>query len=98
MQASPQQQHLFWSKNVEQLDVVRDRPYIIHQALAFGTLDDLKWLHGVYPPAIIRQTFVEDPIKIYTRSAYHFAKRMLNVSDQEAPVARYDKTLPRYIG
>jgi len=90
--------HLFWSQNIQKLDSVRDRPYIVHQTLAFGTLDDLAWLGSLYPVSAIRQTFVNAPIKIYSRAAYHFAKKLLSIADDEAPVERYDKTLLRDIG
>lgn len=91
-------QYLFWSKHTGDLDVNRDRAYIVHQTLAFGTLEDVRWLRTVYPIATIQKTFQYEPIKIYTPRAYHFTKRLLNIPDDAAPAFRYDKTLPRRTG
>lgn len=89
---------VLWSKDIASVDAVQDRPYIVHQVLAFGTLNDWRRLRRLYPPSVIRRTFIKDPIKIYTRSAYQFARKILGISDRDAPVARYDKALPRHIG
>jgi hypothetical protein len=89
---------VLWSKDIKSVDAARDRPYIVHQVLAFGTLNDLRELGRLYSSSVIRQTFIHDPIKIYTRSAYEFARKILGISDRDAPVVRYDKALPRYIG
>lgn len=94
----PTRRHLFWSKEPLQIDTNGDKAYIIHQTLSFGTLDDIAWLRTLYPIDVIRHIFVSQPIKVYTRSAYVFSKRLLGVSDSDAPAYYYDKTLPRHIG
>ena len=91
-------QGTLWSSPVQDLDIRANRAYIIHQILAFGTLADLRWLFRTYDVATIRQTFVNAPIKIYTRPAFHFSKLLLGITDWEAPTYRYDASLPRSIG
>ena len=90
--------HLFWSKEPQQLDANNDKAYIIHQTLSFGTLEDITWLRTIYSIEEIRTVFVSQPIKVYTPSAYVFSKRLLGVSDGDAPAYHYDKTLSRHIG
>ena len=94
----PARMHLFWSKDPQQIDIQSDKAYIIHQTLSFGTLDDIAWLRTIYPIDEIRSVFISQPIKVYTPSAYVFSKRLLGVSDGDAPGYHYDKTLPRHIG
>lgn len=91
-------QGTLWSMSVDQLDITTNRIYIIHQVLAYGTLDDLKWLFRAYPRETIRDVFLQAPIKIYTRAAFHFAKLILKIQDDTAPIFNYDKSTPRHIG
>lgn len=39
---------LFWSYNINSLDLKKDKDYIITQTLNYGTWDDVKWLFRVY--------------------------------------------------
>ena len=42
------QQWLFWDVNAEELDVKRDRDYILARVLEFGRLTDVKWVLSRY--------------------------------------------------
>lgn len=91
-------QGVFWSVDTTQLDTQKNKSYIIHQILAFGTLDDIRWLFKTYDRSTITDVFLRQPMKLYTPAAFHFSKLMLDITDAMAPSNRYDKTLPRYIG
>lgn len=88
-------QGTLWSVPLGQLDIGENRVYIIHQLLAFGTLTDLRWLFSTYDKETIREVFLKHPTKIYTRSAFHFSRLLLDVSEFEVPVYRYDRSVPR---
>ncbi len=91
-------QHLFWSTHIQNLHPKTDAAYIINQTLAYGTLEDLRWLFHIYPKTVIVETFLNHPIKTYTPSALHFAALILGISPKNIRHERYDNTLPRHIG
>lgn len=39
---------LFWSYDINSLDLKKDKDYIITQTLNYGTWEDVKWLFKVY--------------------------------------------------
>lgn len=88
-------QGLFWSKNVKNLDLERDKNYIVHQTLAYGSWNDLKWLFGVYSKEDIKKTFIDNPSKDYFPAAFNFVSSLLGVSVE---MSKYDRTSPRNIG
>lgn len=90
-------QAILWSADVKDLDLHQNRAYIIHQVLAFGTMDDLRWLFQTYGKKTIREVFMQQPIKAYTPSSFHFCKLLLNIPPEEAPAYLYDHTIPRRI-
>lgn len=82
--------------NIAKLDLEKDRPYIVNQVLSYGTLDEIRWLMKTYGKDTVKQVFLEQPIKVYTPSAFRFSQLLLGVSGVMAD--RYDQTLPRRIG
>lgn len=90
--------HLFWSKDVHSLDSTQDKPYIIHQTLAYGTLEDMHWLFQTYPKQVIIDTFMKYPIKTYTPSSLHLAMLVLGIPPNTIRSELYDNTIPRHIG
>ena len=89
-------QGALWSVNVSKLNLEEDKPYIVHQILAYGTLDEIKWLMKTYGKDVIKKVFLNQPIKVYTPSAFRFSQLLLDVPEVGAD--RYDQTLPRRIG
>lgn len=67
-------QGILWSTNVKNLDMERDKVYIIHQVLMYGTLDQIKWLFKVYKKETIKKIFLEEPQRIYNPPAFFFLK------------------------
>lgn len=70
-------QPILWSKEVESLDINKDKTYIIHQVLRYGSLENLKWLFKTYPYEEIKSEFIQNPSPIYTPPSLNFAKKIL---------------------
>lgn len=70
-------QGILWSKNVRNLDLERDKVYIIHQVLSFGNLKQIKWLFKIYGSAEIQEVFLKHPKKVYTPAIFNFVKRII---------------------
>lgn len=70
-------QAVLWSCDIKQLDLKRDRAYIIHQILIYGTMEDLKWLFKTYTKKEVVQTFIQVPYKSYSQLIYHWVKNCL---------------------
>lgn len=70
-------QGILWSVNVKNLDLRKDKVYIIHQVLMYGTLRQIKWLFRVYGKETIRKVFLKDPQRIYNPPAFFFSKNFI---------------------
>jgi len=90
-------QGVLWSRNISNLDLQRDKNYIIHQILMYGTLKDISWLKQTYKKNHIKSIFINEPRKLYTESGFNLVKNyLLNISNQLNKVY-YVKNLPRNI-
>ncbi len=67
-------QPFLWSTRVDMLDLARDKSYIVHQLLLYGTLKELKWLFHAYTKKEIIDVFLRHPIKMYPKDMYIFIK------------------------
>lgn len=67
-------QAVLWSTDVDKLDLERDKEYIIHQVLQYGTFTDIKWLFNIYSKQKVSDVFVLSPSKIYFQPVYNFVK------------------------
>ena len=70
-------QGVLWSRDVSHLNLHKDKGYIIHQVLMFGSLQQISWLESVYSLGEIREVFINSPRRIYTPLAFHFVKNYL---------------------
>jgi len=70
-------QGILWSKNVQTLDLEKDKVYIIHQVLNYGSLQQIKWLFDIYSPKKVRAIFSNYPCKIYRPSIFYFVKNFI---------------------
>lgn len=87
-------QGLFWSKNIANLSLKKDRNYIIHQVLMYGSLKDINWLFNTYPANEIKEEFVKKPVKIYTKPSFNFVEKIiLNLEDETLKEKDYVKAL-----
>lgn len=91
-------QAILKSVAVADLDLKKNKTYIIHQILALGTLDQMRWLLSYYGFAIVRQVFQKQPMKLYSPEAFHFSQLILDSPNTIIHKNLYDQTLPRYIG
>jgi len=92
-------QGILWSADVSKLDISKNKGYIIHQILAYGSLKDLAWLFKTYKSSEIKNVFIEYPEKDYTEKAFNFVQKIVLDIPQEAIDKRYYvKTYPRIIG
>ncbi len=78
MNRIPQEfQPILWSVNVKNLDLKKDKNYIIHQVLMYGDLEEIAWLFKVYSKKEVKKVFEEAPMKIYSPQAFHFIKNII---------------------
>ena len=93
MKAFGSLQVILWSKNIEKLDLKKDKIYIIHQILSYGSLKQIKWLFKVYGPNEIRGVFLKYPKRIYIASVFYFVKNfILDLKEEKLPPKDYVKT------
>ena len=90
-------QSAVWSVNTKNLDLQKDKAYIINQVLAYGDVKDLKWLFKTYPSQTIKNVFLKKPIKTYRPQAYNFAKNILLEIDKPLNQNHYVINTPRVI-
>jgi len=70
-------QPILWSTNVELLDIEKNKGYIVHQILLYGTFDELQWLFNTYSKEEIIDTFINHPSRMYSKSAFYFIKNFI---------------------
>lgn len=70
-------QPMVWSRSVKKLLIEKDKVYIIHQVLRYGTLANIKWLFSVYPKTTITKVFYETPTKIYSPASLNFISHFI---------------------
>lgn len=83
--------HRSWYTN----KVEEKTPDSVHQALAYGTLDDIQALKNKVGEAEIKELFLHYPKKIYTLPALNFIKNfVLNIASS-IDERKYLKDTPR---
>ena len=92
----PFSQAVLWSKDVKNLDPQRDKNYIIHQVLRYGSLAEIKALKKFYGEAEVAQVFAGKPLKIYSPATFNFVKNyLLSLSGHQIDETKYLTTTPR---
>jgi hypothetical protein len=85
---------LFWSANFEKLDIAKDKAYIIHQTLAFGTLSDIKLLFNIYSLEEVRHIFLKQPKPLYSPQGLNFLQKyILQIEDARLSKEHYVKNV-----
>ena len=86
-------QGILWSKNIKNLDLEKDKIYIIHQVLSYGSLEQIKWLFNIYKRKEIQEVFLKYPKRIYTPASFNFIRRIiLNFGNKKLLLENYVKT------
>jgi len=76
--------------NVSKLDSEKDKPYIVHQILAYGTLCEIRWLIKTYGKDVVKKVFLNQPIKVYTKPCFALIKNaLLDLSQANIPEEKY---------
>jgi len=89
-------QGILWSADIEKLDLIRDKQYIIHQILCYGRWEHLRWLFSIYPKSEIVSVFLDNPYKDYSFPRLNFVKNhLLNLKDHHVNEYHYVKNIPR---
>jgi hypothetical protein len=70
---------LFWSYDIESLNLKRDKDYIIPQVLNYGTWDDLKWLFKVYSREEIKEVIKNPRRGVWFRKVLNFWTKIFNI-------------------
>lgn len=92
-------QGILWSRNVKGLDLRDDKNYIIHQILAYGAWNHLKWLFRNYDTKQVREVFLNQPSKDYSERSFNFVQKiLLEIPTDKVDKRYYVKTYPRIIG
>lgn len=87
-------QPILWSTNIKNLDPEKDKNYIIHQVLMYGTLKQIKWLFRMYGKETIKQTFLKEPQSIYSPPVLFFIKNIIfDLKNVRINKKEYVKTL-----
>ena len=72
-------------------------PDAIHQILAFGTLEEIRFLKKTIGGARLKELFLRYPKKVYTLGSLNFIKKfILNISNS-IDEQKYLKSSPRSI-
>jgi len=89
----PSFQGILWSVNVKNLDLKRDKIYIIHQVLMYGDLNEISWLFKTYSKKEVEKVFKEAPMQIYDSQSFNFVKNIiLDLKKQRFPFKKYVTT------
>jgi hypothetical protein len=70
-------QAILWSTPTKKLDLKKHKTYIIHQVLMYGTFRQIRWLFKTYSKEKILKTFVNQPLKVYTKEAFYYIKNFV---------------------
>ena len=70
-------QSVLWSVRIEDLNLEKDKVYIIHQILSFGNLKELRWLFDNYSVKKIKEVFSGHPLKVYRPQSFNFVNKIL---------------------
>lgn len=91
-------QGILWSRNIKSIDKEKDKAYIIHQVLMYGSLDQIRWLRKNYSLAEIKMIFLNQPRNIYTRAALNFVGEIiLHINSKDLDEEKYLKNKVRSI-
>lgn len=85
-------QAIVWSKNHDILGK-NDRAYVINQVLMFGSLPEIQALIKKYGKHEVREVFLHQPLKIYSRPAVNFIQKIILGIKDEINYDRYVKSL-----
>jgi len=91
-------QGILWSHDIHGLNIEENKIYIIHQILAYGSINEWMWLFDTYSHREVKKIFVSTPYKDYRSARFNFVKNyLLDIEDHQLNPTRYVKNTPRDI-
>ena len=91
-------QAVLWNVSTDKLEVQGDKEYIIHQVLAYGRWEDVKWLFDTYGMKQVKEVFISHSEKDYTPAGFKFVSKILLGIEENLDFGKYDRFAPRVIG
>lgn len=86
-------QGIMWSKDIKNIDFEKDKVYIIHQVLSYGSIKQIKDLFKIYNSKEIIDVFINHPQRIYSPAVFNFVKNfILNLKKENLKAEKYVKT------
>jgi len=90
-------QWLFWSCNVNELDLEKDKNYIVSQVLNYGTWEDLKWLFKVYSEKEIKNVLKNPRKGLWFKDVLNFWNLMFNLRLKKKILEKAILNLQKYV-
>ena len=75
---------LFWDTDVNTIDMVGNKRYVIERVLKYGSLTDYAWIKSVYSPDEIKNVILRDRSELDKRSL-NFWCNIYNINNHNAP-------------
>ena len=92
MTTLPPSQAILWSKSLKKLDLEKDKIYLVHQILAFGSLKEIPWLFKKFTKREISNIFLNYPQKVYTPASFNFVRKIVLGLKNKLDEKKYLKT------
>ena len=73
------------------MDLERDRTYIIHQILKYGTFADIQWLFKTYSKKDVSQVFINKPSKSYPKPLFYTIETLIKLANKKFTGEFHDK-------
>lgn len=89
-------QWLFWSCRIEDLDLKKDKNYIIFQVLNYGTWEDVKWLFKVYSEKEIKKVIKNPGKGLWFKDVLNFWSLMFDLKLKKRVQERAIFNLQKY--
>lgn len=75
---------LFWDTNINTIDMVGNRRYVIERVLKFGSLTDYVWLKSTYSPEEIKEVITRERSELDKKSL-NFWRNIYTIENHYAP-------------
>lgn len=91
-------QGVLWSKNINSLNIEKDKIYIIHQIFSHGRMEDILWLFKTYSASTLKEVFSSHAFKDYEAARFYLVKNyLLDLKKTQLNEKNYVKNIPRDI-
>ncbi len=70
-------QAILWSADVNKMDLQKDKHYVIHQVLIYGTITEIQWLLHTYGMQNVINVFIGEPARWYSKKVFYFVKNYI---------------------